>query len=47
MNPACLKRVLAFADLEPTGREVVYTEEVAKGAWRDAMFVCEARPGRR
>ncbi len=44
MNPACLKRVLAFADFEPTGEEVTYREEAQGGAWQDDVFVCKARP---
>lgn len=44
MNPACLKRVLAYADFEPTGEEVVYSEEAGGGSWRDNVFVCKARP---
>jgi len=44
MNPACLKRVLAFADFEPTGEEVMYSEDAGGGTWMDSVFVCRARP---
>ena len=44
MNPACLRRILEFADFEPTGEEIVYNEDAGGGAWRDNVFVIKARP---
>ena len=44
MNPACLRRVLEFADFQPTGEDVVYNEEAGEGSWRDDVYVVKARP---
>ena len=44
MNPACLRRVLAFAGFEPTGVEAFYDATDTSGSFRDPIFVCEARP---
>lgn len=44
MNPVCLKRMLATADFDQIGDEVLYDQVADIADFTDRIFVCSARP---